>query len=163
MSLQYATSTALNCTSFNSLASSTTTGVAASAVATTNTGNNTVDALVTVAVTLGAITPSATTNIIVWVVASEDGTNFGGAGSGSVESYGSDSTETIGTYGNNLRFLGSIHCHTASILMRSNPLSIAAAFGGVMPRKWQIVIQNQTGIALASSGNSISYSEIYYT
>ncbi len=163
MSLQYATSTALACTSYNSLASSTTTGVAASAVATTGTGNNVVDALVTVALTVGAITPSATTNILIWAVASEDGTNFAGAASGSVESFGADSAETLGSFGNNMRYLGMIHAHTASILLRSSPLSIASAFGGIMPRKWQIVIQNQTGVALSSSGNSISYSEIFYT
>jgi hypothetical protein len=144
------------------LAASTTTGVAASGPATTSTTNNIVDAMVTVAVTLGAITPTASTNILIWAYGSENGTTFCGAQSGSVEALGTDSAETIDVDGNNLVYLGSIHCHTASIQLLSKPMSIASAFGGIMPRKWGIIIQNQTGLALAASGHGVEYSEIYY-
>ena len=162
MALNYATTAALAVTSFASLAASTTTGVAASAAATTSTTNNVVDAMVTVTITVGAHTPSATTNILIWAVGSEDGTTYAGAQSGSVESFGADSAETIDVDGNNMNYLGAIHCHTASVQYISKPFSIAAAFGGVMPRKWQIVVQNQTGTALAASGHGVDYTEIYY-
>ena len=162
MGIQYGSYTTRACTSFYSLASSKTTGVAASGPATTSTTNNIVDAMVTVDVTVGAITPTASTNILIWAYGSENGTTFSGAQSGSVEALGTDSAETIDVDGNNLVYLGSIHCHTASIQDESKPMSIASAFGGIMPRKWGLVIQNQTGLALAASGHSVQYSEIYY-
>ena len=162
MALQYGSTTALTCTSFNSLTASTTTGVAASGPATTSTTNNIVDAMVTVTITVGAHTPSASTNILIWAYGSEDGTTYSGAQSGSIESFGTDSAETIDVDGNNMVFIGSIHCHTASIQYTSKPMSIASAFGGIMPRKWGVVIQNQTGTTLAASGHSVDYTEIYY-
>lgn len=163
MALNYATKATLACTSFASLASSTTTGVAATAVATTDTSNNIVDAIVQVKIAGAAHTPSATTNVLVWVIGSMDGTSFAGAQSGSIESFtGGDSAETIDVDGNNMNYLGAIHMHTASVDMFSKPFSIAAAFGGVMPAKWQIVIQNQTGSNLAASGHEVGYRYAYY-
>lgn len=162
MALQYTSSGSLACTSFNSLANSTTTGAASSAAATTSTANNVVDALVRLRISVGAITPSASTNIIIYCYGSEDGTNFEGPTTGATERLaGTDSAITLGSSSNNLRFLGTINCHTASLIY-DKMFNIAAAFGGTLPRKWAIVIQNQTGVALASSGHSINYTEVYY-
>lgn len=42
----------------------------------------------------------------------------------------------------------------------SNPMSVAAAFGGVLPAKWGIVVVNKTGVALADGG-SAQYQGVY--
>lgn len=163
MALNYANKATLACTSFNSLASSTTTGVAASAVATTDTSNNIVDAIVQIKIAGAAHTPSATTNWLFWVIGSMDGTSFAGAQSGSVEDFNDgDAAETIDVDGNNMNFLGSLYMHTASVDMLSKPFSIAAAFGGVMPAKWAIVAQNQTGTTAAASGHEVGYRYVYF-
>jgi hypothetical protein len=92
-----------------------------------------------------------------------DGTYFAGAQGGSVEDFNDgDAVETIDVDGNNMNYLGAIHMHTASQDMYSKPFSIAAAFGGVMPAKWAIIIQNQTGSNLASSGHEVGYRYAYY-
>ena len=56
----------------------------------------------------------------------------------------------------------SISAPTANKTYTSEPLSVAAAFGGVMPRKWAIVVENRTGIAF-STGTSAQYSGINVT
>ena len=69
-------------------------------------------------------------------------------------------------YGNNVNpdrnlTSGSINCHTASVQFKSEPMSIVSALG-MLPRKWGILVQNQTGVALSASGNGASATEIYY-
>jgi hypothetical protein len=162
MPLTYGTTQTAACTSFNSLASSTTTGVANSATITVGTSANVADHMVTVQITVGAHTPSSTTNIYVWAVAYADGTNNAGAQSGTVEDFNDgDAAESIDVDGNNMVLLGYIHCHTASVVYRSRPFFIAQAFKG-LPPKYSIVIQNQTGTALAASGHAVEYREISY-
>lgn len=150
----------LACTSFNSLASSTTTVAAESAARTIDTTKNIIDTQVRVTVTVGAITPSASTIIAVWAYGSVDGTTWPGGSATNEVIDGTDKALTLSSLGNGLRFLGTILAHTASVAHTSEPLSIASAFGGVVPTKWGVVIQNQTGMALAATGNSVGYDEI---
>lgn len=152
----------LACTSFNSLASSTTTGFAESAARTTPTGVNIIDTQVRVTVTVGAITPSVSTVINVYAYGSIDGTTWPGGSATAEVIDGTDKALTTSSLGNGLRFLGQILAHTASIAHTSEPFSIASVFGGVVPAKWGIVIQNQTAVALAASGNSVGYDEISF-
>lgn len=160
MALNYSSGT-LTATSIDSLTNSTTTGFASTNKRDTPTTNNIVDTMVSVKITAGAITPSASTNLIIYVVGSEDGTNWAG-GSATAEVFTDNAeTNTLSATSNNLKFLGTINCHTASISYRSNPMSIAAAFGGVLPKKWKIVVQNQTGQTLGTS-SVVSYTDIYY-
>lgn len=162
MSLQYGTSTAIGIgTALNSLASSTTAFAQTDAVTTTVTENIT-DALVRASVVVGAITPSGSTVINFYVVGSEDGTVWAGSSATSEVITATAGAVTISTLGNNLRFLGSMICHTASVTMKTQPMSVAAAFGGMLPKKWVVVVQNQTGSNLSGSGHSISYTEAYY-
>ena len=69
----------LACTSFNALASSTTTGFAETAARTTGTTANVFDAQVRVTVTVGAITPATTTVVNLYAYGAIDGTWPGGA------------------------------------------------------------------------------------
>lgn len=156
------TSGTLACTSFNSLASSTTTGMAECAARTTDTTKNVIDAQVRVTVTVGAITPAATTIVAIYAYGSIDGTTWPGGASSNEVIDGTDKALTVSSLGNGLRYLGQILAHTASIAHTSEPFSIAAAFGGALPVKWGIAIQNQTGAALAASGNSVGYDEISF-
>ena len=169
MALNYGSTQSLACTSFNSAANSTT-DLRSSAAATTSTSNNIVDAMVQVKITGPAThTASASTIVSVFAYGSLSGDTgwYSGASTGTVETVdGSDKAITVSANGNNLRFLGTILLHTTtagtSIVYQSQPMSIAAAFGGLMPRKWGIVIQNQAGAALAASGHDVRYTEIYY-
>lgn len=162
MALNYATPDTPACTSFNSLASSTTTGAAECAAVTTSTTNNVVDYMLRVKVTAGAITPSASTNVIIYLVGSDDGTNWAGGAATAEVFDGTDKAITLSATSNNLKFAGTIQCHTASIAYNSEPISVASIFGGVLPKKWAVVIQNQTGVDLAASGNAVQATAIYY-
>jgi hypothetical protein len=157
MPISYSTPATLAATSFNSLASSTTAG-ASSAHRTTPTTGNLVDALVQVMITTGTITPSATTGVYVYAYASTDGTLWPDALNGT-DSAVANLTPTAG---NSLRFLAYIPCTASATAFDSQPLSIASAFGGVVPPRWGICIQNQSGAALAASGNSVTYTEVSY-
>jgi len=164
MALNFGTSSALTCaTALNSLASSTTVYGAAQArdVSTTN---NITDIMISVKVTVGAITPSSSTNVYVYAYGVEDSTGSptypGGSATAEVIT-GADAQVTMSATSNNLKFLGSINCHTASIQFKSEPMSLVSCLG-MLPRKYGIIVQNQTGVALAASGNAISATEIYY-
>ena len=163
MALQYTTSASISVgTALNSLATGSS---AQTAVVTTNITNNTVDAEVSIEINVGAITPAVDKIITVWVFGSEDGTNFVGNDSGDTYEVlgGGAGAVSLQSFGNNLKWLGTITPTEASKDVRSQPFNIAPAFGGVLPRKWGLVITNSTGVALAASGHSVSYSELYYT
>lgn len=56
----------------------------------------------------------------------------------------------------NMRLIGVLNMVANATSYVSEPMSLAAAFGGVVPEKWGIVIENKTGAALDSSeGNHI--------
>ena len=67
---------------------------------------------------------------------------------------GADATTTF-TNPTNLKLIGVIDC-TAYVTSTqqqfiSEPFSVAAAFGGILPKKWSVVIQNRTNIAFTST------------
>lgn len=162
MALQRAAIAGITDVSYNNLASSLT-AVASSSAITVSPSANVVDHEVVVSVALGAITPTTATVVNVYVYGSADGLNWPGGSATTEVVTGTDQAITWSANGNTARFLGSIPCHTASITLKSAPLSIAAAFCGVMPAKYAIVIQNQTGVVLAATGHTVAAQEIYYT
>lgn len=128
-------------------------GSAKESTAVDNASNLFLDAHLYVAVTLAAGTPSG--GIDVYLYASADGTNF------DENVTGSDASITPRTP-TNLVLLGRIATETAGgLTYKKSFLSIALAFGGVLPRKWGIVLVNNSGLALAGSGNAVSYSGIH--
>ena len=46
---------------------------------------------------------------------------------------------------------------------RSAMMSVASAFGGIVPPKWKVLIMNDNSTtALAGSGNTVQYRGIHY-
>lgn len=145
---KYGTSTALTIT-LNSLAHSTTAGRQSTVV--DNSSDLALDAHVTVIAAMAAGTPGVDKAIYVFAFGSEDGTNYGDPAGAS------DAAITLRSP-TNLRLIGVISTPDAGALTyKSQPMSVAAAFGGILPRKWGIVVQNMTNVAFASSGCSASY------
>lgn len=145
--LSYGTSTAVTIT-LDSLAN----GSARESTAIVNTTNLYADAMLYVAVKLAAGTPA--NGVDVYLYASADGTNFDD------NVTGSDAGITMRSP-TNLVSLGRIETTTAGALTyKKSFCSLASKFGGVLPRKWGIVVKNSSGLALDSSGNSVAYSGI---
>lgn len=143
----YGTSTSITIT-INSL----TTGSARESTAVDNTSNKYIDAHVTVVCALSAGTPASDQMINVFAYGSEDGTNYGD------NATGSDAAITLRTL-NNLRLIGSLMTSSSGgLTYTSQPMSVARAFGGILPRKWGIVVENRTNLTFAGSGCSARYS-----
>jgi hypothetical protein len=137
-------------------------GSARQAAAVDNTVNLYLDAQVTVVCVLSAGTPGSDKSINIYVAGSEDGTKWPGEGSGNNDGVtGADAAITLESP-TNLRLLGSISAPTANKTYTSQPMSVAAAFANLMPRKWAIVIEDRTGMAFGT-GCSASYTGVYST
>lgn len=63
----------------------------------------------------------------------------------------------------NLKLIGIINAPTASTAYQAGPWSVAAAFGGLLPEKWGVVIQNVTGAALSATAGDhvLLYQGVY--
>jgi hypothetical protein len=155
LKVAYGTSTAITCT-LASLASSATAGRESTAV--DNSSNLYVDAIVQVKVELQSGTIANDEAVYVYAYGSEDGTIY------TDNATGSDAAITLRDP-TAMRLIGVIPCPTQSVAYESQPMSVAAGFGGHLPRKWGIVVRNYTGIALhATEGNhSKKYTGVYYT
>ena len=155
--IAYATSTAITCT-LASLASSATAGRSCAAV--DNTSNLYDDALLYIAVKTSSSALANDKACYVYLYGSEDATNFNGS---SAEAEGTDAAVTLDSPTN---LIGPfvIACPAVSVTYKK-VISVAAAFGGIMPRKWGFVLQNYTGQALDSTGGNhvTTYTGITYT
>jgi hypothetical protein len=63
----------------------------------------------------------------------------------------------------NLRLLGILPYTTQNEVAESSPMSVAAAFGGLLPPYWGVAIINHSGAALAASGNTVKYRRVTAT
>lgn len=105
-----------------------------------STTNKPADVLFDYAATVAA---SSTGNkqIVLFVQSSLDGTSW--------NALPSSTTDT--THDTSMRLLGTIPTNGgASAETVRTPYSIAAAFGGVLPAYWRIIIKNDCGVALSS-------------
>ena len=149
-------------TALNSLANSATAAAASDTVTSGTSANNTaLTARWNIAI--GAITPSASTTVNVYVWGTNHDTTRPGYQAGSTEvipaSAGTITLSALGT--STLKFLRSTLCHTASQTINDEADVVASL--GFFPKRWGLVFVNQTGAALAASGHSASYEETYYT
>lgn len=152
-------------TSLNSLANA---GLACSAAVSVGTTANVVDHLVELTINSPAtFTASLSTVINLFAYGSIDGTIWSGSGTTNELVTGADKTLLWSANGNQAVYVGTIILTTTtagtSIVFKSQPLSIAAAFGGTLPNKYVIVAQNASGAALPATGHSIAVSELAYS
>jgi hypothetical protein len=132
-----------------------TTGSARQSTAVDNSTNLFFDALVSVKVKTGASSTLATGYVSVYAYATVDG------GTTYTESAtGSDAAITL-TVPTNLKLIGSINAVANATTYNGGPFSVAAAFGGILPQKWGIVIVNNTGGTLDASVGAAEYQGVY--
>lgn len=115
-----------------------------------NTSNLFVDALVFVSVKSGGSSTSASGSVQVYAYGTADGgTNY------TEGATGSNAGITL-TSPTNLRLIGSLNVVANATTYKAGPFSVAAAFGGVLPDHWGIVILNSSGGTLDSTeGNHL--------
>lgn len=144
-------SQSITCT-INSLAN----GSARESTAIDNTTNKYLDAMVYLAFAMANTSPGSDKRINIWFYCSEDGTNY------SDNATGSDAALTMRTLPN---LFGPfiINTPTQNITYKHVIPSVAEYFGGILPPKWGIVVENKTGMAVNSSGNTSEYRGIYET
>lgn len=126
-----------------------------------------VDALVSGSIQTGTLSADGTIDVYV-VGALGDGTYFTAGIDASDKGITWGTTDDTGVDGErNLRHLESIATDGADddTDMHFGPCSVASAFNGVMPKKWAVVVENNTGAALHATGtnNTIDYEGIEYT
>lgn len=150
-----ATNTTMTVTALNSLANSTSqsTGIWGSAYV-DNTTNLDVDELVTVQVTTGSSGVSSTGSVVIYVYGCVGGTTTCTDGVS-----GSQGTQTL-TNPTNLVKVQACNAVANSTAYTCGPFSVANQFGGVVPARWGLVVQNLSGAALSASGNSVAYDSI---
>lgn len=138
--------TALTTSALNSLASAT----FVSAGTITHDTNQPLDVLIEVTATPGTV--GGNKQLVVFAKASLDGTNY---------STGPESG-TATTDEPDLYYVGTVPLNTSSAV-QTKTFSLTAALGGMLPYASKIIIKNDSGAALAASGNSVYYSEISAT
>ena len=153
---EYGTSTAI-VIGLGSLASSQDAGRESTAV--DNGTNKYIDALVMVRIQLQAGTPAADRAVYVYAYGSEDNTNF------TDNATGADAAITL-TNPPNSKLVATIVCPDAGgLVYESQPFGIAKAFDWMLPRKWGIIVRNNTNVAFhATAGNHVcTYTGSYFT
>lgn len=129
-----------------------------------NQTNKYMDVLVGGILEVGATTPAAgdTMDIYTYAMYDEGVTN---ALTGGIDNLlpGTDAEETEGTdfQKENLILLAVVSAE-ANVGYRWGPVSVAAAYGGVLPVKWGLVLHNNGGATMAT-GSIASYVGITYT
>lgn len=149
--ISFATSASVTA-SIDSLAN----GSAWGGAAVDNGTNKYVDALLYLAIPLASGSPASDKAINVYFYASEDGTNY------TDNSGGTDASITLRSPTN---FLGPFVIATpasGSVTYKAVIPSVARMFGGIIPRKWGIVVENRTGLAFGT-GSVVTYTGITET
>ncbi len=92
----------------------------------------------------------------VWASGFTDGTNYGGS-YGSNTLGGGDAAFTMPTNTGNLVLVAAVPINSSASAEYMEPRSLASAFGGTLPQKVVIVVQNSTGLAFDSSAGGTLY------
>jgi hypothetical protein len=123
-----------------------------------NSTNCFLDALVQVRIATN--TSSASTgdmSVYVYAYGSADGgTSCSGNASGGDASFGTDPQQLA-----NCRLIGVIYAPTQNKVYESDLLSVAGAFGGILPQRWGIIVHNRTGQTLKAGDCSAVYQGLY--
>ncbi len=124
-----------------------------------NSSNLYLDAMVYVALKLQAGSPSAPKTINIYLYGSLDGTNY------TDNATGSDAAVTM-RIPTNLRGPFVLAAQDSGGLTYKGVIgSVAQYFGGILPYKWGIVVENATGITLSASesDHTKQYRGVYAT
>jgi hypothetical protein len=121
-----------------------------------NTSNLYLDALVFLTIKSNSASVSSTGSVAVYAYGTVDGSSYSDGASGS------DGSITL-TVPPNMRLIGVINMVADSTTYYGGPFSVAAAFGGVLPEKWGIVVVNSSGAAFDASTASAEYQGVYAT
>lgn len=155
--LAYSAVQNMTVTNLHSLASSATTGWQSAVV--DNTSNLYEDALVQI--TLDHANTAPANDKATYVFA------YGGLNASySYPASGSEGTISVVTVLSNpmvFRQIGVIPYGVQDAVIISQPMSVAAAFGGILAPKWGIVLINYSGAAYAASGNAVDWRGVYRT
>lgn len=157
-SISYGTSTALTHT-LASLASDTNLIAGRESNSQDNTSDLAIDALVGGKITTGT-SPTAARQIEVWLSGSYDGTTYGAGATGADANF-SPTGEKF-----QLALLTIIPTDsTSNHTYEWGPFSVAQAFGGVMPKKWNCFVVHNTGVNLNATGGNheTKYTTVKYT
>lgn len=131
----------------------TSTGIRGSAPVDNN-SNNDIDDQVFVKVTSGASSVSASGMVVVYLYGCVGGTTTCTDGV-----TGTDAAQTI-TSPTNLVQVRLCNVVANATAYFCGPISVANAFGGTVPTRWGVVIENLSGAALSASGNAVTYDAI---
>jgi hypothetical protein len=112
------------------------------------------DVLVGVAIVSAAAGVSTTGTVAVFAYSDVDALPHYTAGV-----TGTDAVQTP-VNGSALRPLGIMDVNAVNTTYYGGRWSVAKAFGGTMPKKWGIVVQNLSGAALAAAGNAVRYETV---
>lgn len=119
-----------------------------------NSGTLFLDVLVFVKVKSNASGTSSTGYVNVYAFGSADG------GTTYSDSAGASDAAITLTSPPNMKLIGAINVVANSTTYNAGPFSVAAAFGGVLPDHWGIVIENKSGATLDASVGSSWYQGI---
>lgn len=153
---QLGTAVAMTVTNLNSLASSATAGWQSAVV--NNTTDEYLDALVQVVLSFANTAPANSRGAYVYAAGGIESGVLSNPASGT---QGSITLLDITTNAQNLRMIGFIPYTTQNEVAESSPMSVAAAFGGILPPFWSIVVVNHSGAALTATGNSAKWVPVF--
>lgn len=154
--VNYAASAAIAC-GVASLATSSTFVAGRESDVVDNTTNKYLDALLSGKVTVGT-TPTVNTQILVYVFGLVDDTEYPDVMDGT------DSAETLTSVGVGQGFLKlaatlAVDSTTSDRTYPFGPISVAALFGGILPKKWGCFVTHNSGVNLnaTASNHELNY------
>jgi hypothetical protein len=140
----------------HSLASSVTAGWQSAVV--DNTSDLYLDALVMVVLDFANTAPANDKAVYLYAYGGLESGVYTNPASGSE---GAITLASIAANPQNLKPLGAIPYSTQDEIAEGGPFSVAAAFGGVLPPYWGVVLMNYSGAALHSSGNTVKWRGVH--
>jgi hypothetical protein len=153
---QLGAAVAMTVTNLQSLASSATAGWQSAVV--DNTTDEYLDALVQVKLDFANTAPANSRSVYVFAYGGIESGVYSNPASGSE---GAITLLDVTANAQNLRQIGFVPYTTQDEVAESSPMSVAAAFGGILPPYWGVVLINHSGAALAASGNTVKYAPVF--
>lgn len=132
-----------------------------------NTTNKYMDAVIGGSIQVGVVTADGVISLFAYGSADAGGIYSGGlAGTDETITWGTTPASSSVEGFNQLRLLGVVSVDTTDDNndIEFSGMSVAGAFGGIMPEKWGIVVLNESSIALNATGtnNEVHYQGIKY-